>query len=523
MTAAFDLPARTRPFVVLVALLQGLALYLAETGHKAGRWPFDALTGRVCWYTLVLTVPTLMTLSVLELRDRRFWQHALAAGAIFAVLAWWAASNAGAPGVDSSAVLAPFGFTTAVGLFIALPYLQCRLAYGRWHAPYADLFEHAWQNTLTLMLTAVFTGICWAVLALWGELFGLIGIRFFKTLFREQAFVYLATGTMVGLGILIGRTQHRPVRVARQIVFAVFTGLLPLLAAIMLAFVASLPFTGLDALWSTRSATAILLGVLIVLSVFLNAVFQDGTGDAPYPRWLRRVVDAGLAFSPVYAALALYALWLRIDQYGWTAERLWAALLALVLAGHACGYAAAALRGRDRWLRPLPRVNVALSLAAIALVLAVNSPVLDPHRVAVRDQLARIRDGRTPVESIDFEYLRFGAGRIGYEAAQALRREPALLREPARLAELESVLKRAQRHVPWQSDEELRRTAVTSVADARRLVRPAANAAPLDEAWLRALAAQQLDLVRCLQPDRECVALTPDLDRDGVPAHLLCD
>lgn len=519
-----DLPARTRPFVVLIALLQGLLLYLAETGREHA-WPlFDVLGGRVCWYALVLTVPTMMSLSVLDLRDRRFWQHSLAAAVVFLLLAVWAAWSAtGAPGLVSDRVLLPFGLSMALGLFVALPYLQCRLQDHGWRAPYPALFEHAWQNALTIALAALFVGICWAVLVLWGELFALLRIRFFRDLFREEAFAYLATGLMAGLGILIGRTQHRPVRIARQIVFAIFTGLLPLLALILLMFVASLPFTGLDALWNTRSAAALLICVQALMLVFLNAVWQSGEQAPPYPAWLRRGISLSLLVLPVYAVLALYAVWLRIDQYGWTAERVWGAVLALVLAGYSLGYAFAALRRGGTWLYPLPRINVILSLVVLAVIALVNSPLADPHRLSVRDQVARLQDGRTPAERSDFVYLRFHAGRLGYRAALALRDDPLVRRNPRLRAELDRVIARTTPYEQFRSDEELRRSAVRSVDDARRLLVAAPGTGTLDPAWVTALVAQRLPGGRCLQPDADCVVLSRDLDGDGTAEYLLCD
>ena len=102
------------------------------------------------------------------------------------------------------AVMAVMLATTSTTLFVALPWLQCRIEHGRWRAPYAELFEHAWQNALTLALTLAFVGICWAVLQLWAELFALVKIDFFRDLFREPAFVYLATGGMAGLGVGMG-------------------------------------------------------------------------------------------------------------------------------------------------------------------------------------------------------------------------------------------------------------------------------------------------------------------------------
>ena len=317
------LSRETRSFIVLIALSQGLLLWLAQTGQAHHVWPFSELGGCICWYTLVLGVPSAMTLTVARLRDARYWQNIAIVGVVLALLAAWATWSAtGAPGLRSSEVLGPYGATTILALFVALPWLQCRIERGRWYAPYTDLFEHAWQNALTLALTLAFVGICWAVLQLWAELFALVKIEFFRDLFREPAFVYLATGGMAGLGILIARTQEKPIRIARQVVLAVFTGLLPLIAFVAVLFAVSLVFTGLEPLWKTRHAAMILMWLVATMIVFANAVHQDGRNDAPYPAWLRRVIDAGLLSLPIFAAIALYALHLRIgpvfdiDRFG---------------------------------------------------------------------------------------------------------------------------------------------------------------------------------------------------------------
>lgn len=523
MSTPDPLTREARRFIVLITLAQGLLLWLAETGLEQRWWPFSELGGRVCWYTLVLGVPSTMALSVLRLDDRRFWQHVALVSAVLAALLSWAAWSAtGAPGLHSGAVLAPYGFTTALALFIALPWLQCRLQHGRWCAPYADLFEHAWQNALTLLLTVLFVGICWGVLTLWGALFALVEIHFFQDLFREHAFVYLATGGMAGTGVLIGRTQQRPIRVARQIVLAIFTGLLPLLAFIALLFAFSLLFTGLTPLWNTRSATAILMALVGLIVVFTNAVHQDGLRAPPYPAWLRRLIEAGLLVLPVHAVIGLYALYLRIGQYGWTADRYWASLASLILTAYAFGYAAAVLRRRADWLAPIRQVNVALSLTLIALVAASNSPLLDPHRLAVDDQVARWSDGRTEARHLDLEHLRFESGRRGYQAAQALRANVRLQADAALAAELARILARPQRY-PWRSEEERRRDAVTQVEQFAATLQPAAGSPAPDGALLRALLGSDAARTECRQTGDDCVHLARDFDGDGSIDALLCN
>jgi hypothetical protein len=517
------LPRQTRAFIVLVAMVQALLLYAAWSAQEH-LWGWLSSRGtQVYWYTMILAVPTVMTLSVRRLDDRRFWQHAAGVALVYALLASWAAwSVTGAPGINAASVLLPFGITLGGALFVALPFLQCRQEEGRWRTPYPDLFDHAWQNGLTLAVALLFTGLCWLVLTLWAELFALVHIGFFKDLFFDsKSFVFLATGLFAGLGILIGRTQQQPLRVARQILFAVCRGLLPLLALIALMFLASLPFTGLSPLWATRSAAGLLLGLLLLLVTFVNAVWQDGVDAKPYPQALRWLIDAALVLSPVYAALALYALALRIGQYGWTDQRFWAVLVAVVLACHAIGYAAAAVRYKGGWLGWLPRVNVALAGIVVLLAVLANSPALDPYRLSVASQIGRLHAGRVTPAKLDVAELRFDNGRRGYRAAVALEQDPNMRADPSALAYLEHTVKRSSADV-WQSPES-RRWRVTDVAALRAQIAVAPGAEAPDDTWYQALVTGKLKDNGCLARGSDCVLLTPDLRGDGSRQNLLCN
>lgn len=516
------LAAPARGFIVLVALLQGLALYFVGHGPRHIWWWLADAGPQVYWYSLVLAVPTMLTLSVQRLDDRRLWLQALGVAIVYALLASWAAwSITGAPGINLQPVLLPFAVTAAGALFVALPFLQCQLEHGRWRAPYAELFDHAWQNGLTLVVAGLFTAVCWLVLTLWAELFALVHIRFFRELFEGKPFVYLATGLFAGLGILIGRTQHHPLRVARQIVFAVCRGLLPLLALIALMFLASLPFTGLAPLWATRSAAGLLLGLLLLLVTFVNAVWQDGIGVRPYPRVLRWLIDAALVLAPLFALLAGYALALRIRQYGWTADRFWAALVALVLACHAFGYAFAALRRREGWLAWLPRVNVALAALVVVLVVLTNSPALDPYRTTVASQLARLHAGKVTPDKFDVATLRFDSGRRGYRAAVALQEDPAMRSDPAALAYLQRAIRRTSESAAFPGSPAARRLALKTPAALRTQVALAPGAQDPGDEWYQWLLADTGEACRLRGAD--CVLLTPDLRGDGRREALLCD
>ncbi|MCE7032234.1 DUF4153 domain-containing protein [Lysobacter sp. GX 14042] len=517
--AALRLEPQVRAFIVLLALLQGLALWLVHLGGEQG-WPLlDTLGPRVCWYTLVLSVPTAMALSVRRLDEARFWQHAALIAVVYLALSAWAAHAAtGAPGLEPNRILTPFAAGMAAALFVAGPFLQCRQEHGRWCAPYPELFAHAWQNALTLVVAAVFTGLCWAVLGLWGGLFKLIGVGFFADLFTSRPFVYLGTGVIVGLGVLVGRSQSKPVRVLRRLLFAIFTGLFPLLAAIALLFVATLPFTGLAPLWGTRSAATVLMSLVLAMVVFANAVYQDGDEPPPYPRALRLLALAGLVVLPVFAVLALVALGLRISQYGWSVDRLWGVLAACVLCVHAFGYAWAALSRRGPWLARLEPVNVTAALLGVALVLLANSPVLDPQRIAAHSQVQRLLDGRTDAGAFDVDYLRFLSGRAGYRALSELKDAPRVQADAALLERIDRALQRQYRYLPWGREAG---ATIDDVAQARDLVRTS-GAVPEDW-WPALLGDAGLDSIACLQPGSDCIAIARDLDGDGAIDMLLCN
>src|SRR5690625_7581837 len=87
---------------------------------------------------------------------------------------------------------------------------------------------------------------------------------------------------MAGLGLLMSRLMRRVLAVTRQILFAICLGLLPLLAAVMIGFLSTLPFTGLDVLWDTRSAAATLAALMVFFLVFLEADFLTVERGGPY-------------------------------------------------------------------------------------------------------------------------------------------------------------------------------------------------------------------------------------------------
>jgi hypothetical protein len=184
-------------------------------------------------------------------------------------------------------------------------------------------------------------------------------------------------------------------------------------------FLASLLFTGLAPLWATRHASAVLLGAAALLVVLINAAWQNGAAlsTAAMPiRFSARI--ASLLLAPI-VLIAIWALTLRVADHGWTNDRIIAAACELVAACYAAGYAQAALR--KGWLERIGAVNILTAFVVLAVLLALFTPIADPARLSVDNQLARLMSRKVAPDQFDFAYLRFEGERYGKEALAKLR------------------------------------------------------------------------------------------------------
>src|SRR5437763_9092458 len=104
----------------------------------------------------------------------------------------------------------------------------------------------------------------------------------------------------------------------------------------------------------------------------------------------------------------------------------------LVASCYALGYAWAA--SRRGWLPTLDRINTATAFVVLAVIVLVFSPLVDPARIAVHSQLARLESSRVNAQRFDFAFLRFDGARFGRAAldrldAQAAGPDAALVRQ----------------------------------------------------------------------------------------------
>lgn len=413
-----------KSLMLLIALVQGLALLLLHQAIALEFWP----QGRPHWlfgfYALAFVCPTMLLLSLEQGRVMQLLRWILPYGLLVTLLGFylgWQANPLGETRLEG--LLWAMVLTLGVASFKALIYIQQRVSGEAF--TYSQLFRYSWRNFLTLMLSLFFALCVWGLLMLWAGLFRAIKINFFHDIFTERWFYYPALALAQGFGVIIFRQQQGVIDTITRIQQALMKFLLILLVFVSLLFLVTLPFTGLQPLWETGRGSGLILWMQALMLFFVNAVYQDEPDQRPYPLWLHRFISLGVAFLPVFSAIAFYGLSLRVGQYGWTVGRCWGFVIWGLLALFSLGYLWGLLRLRDRWLERLSWVNVRMGLVVMAIALLSASPLLDFRKISLASQLQRVEQGKIAIDELDFRYFYRQLARPGYLALERIKSEYA--------------------------------------------------------------------------------------------------
>ena len=411
-------PNPPRNLMLGLAFGQGLLLLFLWRALDSGTWPSQTPALNFPLWTFAVVWPGLLLLSLEAGNQARALQLVSLCTAVLllpAAYIGWQASPFGAFPVWS--LLAIYVITMLIACFKVL--MRVQLWAGQRPVTYEALFAASWRNFLVVALSLLLTGGVLAVLNLWGALFAAIGIGFFNELFSEDWFLFPVLAVAFGLGALIFRRLVNLIDGITGLLEGLMRLLLPLAAVVLLIFLAALPFTGLAPLWDTGNGTALLMWLNALLLFFLNAVYQAGR-EAPYPPLVHRLLQPAIALLPVLSALALYGLYLRVDQYGWSLGRCWAFTVCVLLALFSLGYAWAVVRRRDGWPQGLGRVNIVMAWVLLALMLLANTPALDFRAISLASQMGRVQAGEIEMREFDFHYAWRELARPAHLRMQAL-------------------------------------------------------------------------------------------------------
>lgn len=508
-------PAALGAIRIGMGLAQGLGLFwLHRASDATATWP---ATQPLLFGPLLLVIgflPVMLLAGVGRLRLMTLAIWAAVAGVALALLGLHDIARQSADTLQHPPFLSPpvilFG---VAALFIAHHLVAPADMERRRIAGYPAYFDTATKSLVQLALSIGFTGAFWALLYLGAALFRIIGLDFLEDLLRKDWFYIPVSFVVFAVAVHLTDVRDGLIRGVRTVGLMLLSWLLLVMTVIVAGFVAALPFTGLQGLWETGNATALVLAAAAALVILINAAYQDGRPDNRPPAVLRVAVRVAAVLITPLIVIAFWGLALRIGQHGLTPDRIIAAACALVGAAFAAGYGWAALSPfwrKGDWMRPLERTTICTGVLALALILALFSPALDPARLSVMDQVARLERGAVTPEKFDYHFLRFESGKAGQAALKRLTRSTNAAVAAAALAAQQI----ENRHDVRPAEEDL------PVPTIEIEIWPV-GAAPLPDGFVVA-AANLYNLQEC-QHANPCLATRRDLNGDGTMEILIAD
>jgi len=296
------------------------------------------------------------------------------------------------------------------------------------HFNYADLFENAWNNHFYLIFSALLTAGFLLVLGLGTALFESIGLKLSKIIWSKEI-TPVIVGTLVGTGIGISREYSSLIFKIRGVFFAIFRVMAYLSSAIVILFTISLPFS-LDKLFDNRSTSMILLSVVAVSILLLNTLVDsvnkgelltdehsaEKAKNSQFSVWKNRIFSLQIILLPLLSLLSVYAISLRINQYGFMPRRIIAIVVALSLSLYSLAYAYQLFKRKSQWMQGLASVNPPLAVFWVMILIGLTSPLLDPVRLSVNNQVKRFQNNTVSFDQFDFDALKYRLGNRGQEA-----------------------------------------------------------------------------------------------------------
>jgi len=395
--------------------------------------------------------------------------------------------------INSDTVLFPYFFLLLALVLITVSFVQAWQK-ERPYFPYPRLFQYAWNNVHSVFLGTLFALLFYLVLVLGVMLFRQIGIRGLEEWLIEKPIVFMGA---FGAGLAVVQQFDGLLLRMHNLAFALYQLIAYLVALIVLSF--SLALLGFWPEFLHSGSAAITLLFLVAASILLLNTWVE-RGSSSLPRWANGLFMAQMAALPFLTALACYALWSRVTQYGLSPTRVLGLMLAGILLLYTSTYAIQTLRKRWAWTQGVQAVNPSLAMIAALLAFLTLTPVLDPLRLSVNNQLERLRSGQVSVEEFDFRALRRQFGQPGLAASEQLK----TWTDHPEYAAMQTALQQAEED-PYGRDDYLEKYVTLIPADAD---------IDLDKFVQDINRRANFYAHQCREIDNECLILLRDINGD---------
>lgn len=269
-------------------------------------------------------------------------------------------------------------------------------------ARYQLMFELSWRNGVLIALVAGVLGLFWGVLHAVAYLFNTIGIPVFKYWFNEPYLMYPLMAIAGAMLFAFGVQQRKTTTAIRNLVLTATQWLLPVVVLFSTLWLLALLLNFYEQFMNGSRGFS-LLWICFLSIYFVNAAYQDGQDRKPFPTWLMATLRYLWPVIGVMSLLAVISLWVRVNEYGWTEDRVWAVFVAVIALVHAVGYSLSLLpRKNGEWMWSVHSTNLVASSVFCVLTVLMLSPVFYPKKIEVNSQFERLKQQKVDYETFDY-------------------------------------------------------------------------------------------------------------------------
>ncbi|MCJ8311923.1 MAG: DUF4153 domain-containing protein [Pseudomonadales bacterium] len=405
--------------LMAVSFVQGVLLYFVYKSATGNVWPYIQPQAFLPILSVLLVIPT-ATILLYQAKNIKKVLLGLLGFAVVVMLIGFYSGYQLLPfnelESNSGKVYLPFFLLLFVSTFLFCVYLNVWVSDKK--IEFSQLSIVSWRYCVIIILAVVFTGIAYGLLVLCASLFDMVGLSIFKDIFYESWFIFPFLFSALGFFIVLLKDQNKITDSIAYILVLLSTYLLVLVSVISIMFLVVLPFTGFDKLWESNFGASLMITLQCFVLLLFNMVYS--AKEQKLNRVFEWIIKIALSVLVFYSLLSIYAVVIRIDQYGLTVSRLYAITLCLLLLALNLAYMVSMIVKYKTWLVNLHKVNVGFAMVLFVLSILISSPFLDFRKISVNSQLARLDQSTIDVLDIDGSYFKRHFARPCYLALQTL-------------------------------------------------------------------------------------------------------
>lgn len=395
--------------IVVLAILQGVVITGTTDYSIRSQSQLSSMTIFLP-VLLAVFVPSVVSYLITNAKSAIFYLNIAITIGVTCWINYWHAQDLKNP-ADADPF---FAFITLVVLFFfMLPWMQTLQTTKTWKIDYACLMGLYIKNTFLGILASAIGGLLTLIVKLASFLFGIVNLTFLSELLDNE----LVSWASFALGFNISLAVLRTMLDVQLNNFASFISrfFLPLLNVVAIIFLGGLVISYFSGLPSVGLGSGVMLCFIILNLIFINCVYGDGSTQYQFRSGLNAFVLFSIVLLNIFSVLSLYGILIRINQYSWTVERLYAFTIALFLSVIVFAYSLAIIRKKTAWMTSLGSINKVGILSLIAVILVINSPIADFKKITVNSIVAGVDNGKIKVNSS----LAYDLKQLGTEGKQA--------------------------------------------------------------------------------------------------------